>query len=57
MQLISQYDKRFWFLLYVTDIFSKYTWVAPLKDKKCITIIDAFQKMLIESGRKLKKHG
>ena len=57
MQLISQYDKRFLFLLYVTDIFSKYTWVAPLKDKKCITIIDAFQKMLIESGRKLKKCG
>ena len=30
MQLIS----KFRFLLYVIDIFSKYGWVVPLKDKK-----------------------
>ena len=34
------------------DVFSKYGWVISLKDKKGITIIDAFQKILKESNRK-----
>ena len=29
----------------VIDIFSKYAWVVPLKDKKGITITNAFQKI------------
>ena len=32
MQLISKYNKEIRFLLYVTDIFSKYAWVISLKD-------------------------
>ena len=44
MQLISKFNKVFWFLLCVTDIFSKYTWVVPLKDKKGASIVDSFQK-------------
>ena len=34
MQLISKFDKGFRFLLCVIDMFSKYAWVVPLKDKK-----------------------
>ena len=34
MQLISKVNKGFRFSLCVIDIFSKYTWVVPLKDKK-----------------------
>ena len=34
MQLLSKYNKRIRFLLCVIDIFSKYAWVVPLKDKK-----------------------
>ena len=34
MQLTSRFNKRFRFLLCVTDICSKYAWVIPLKDKK-----------------------
>ena len=34
MQLISKFNKGFRFLLYAIDIYSKYVWVAPLKDKK-----------------------
>ena len=56
MQLISDYlNKRFRFLLCVIDIFSKYAWVAPLKDKKGITITNAFQKILKESNCKPNK--
>ena len=36
----------------VIDIFSKYAWVVPLKDKKGVTITDAFQKILKGSNRK-----
>ena len=49
MQLISKFNKGFRFLLCVIDIFSKYAWVVPLKDKKGITIVNAFQKMLDKS--------
>ena len=44
MQLISKLNKGFRFLLFVIDIFSKYAWVLPLKDKKSISIVNAFQK-------------
>ena len=44
MPLISKLNKGFRFLLFVIDIFSKYAWVLPLKDKKSISIVNAFQK-------------
>ena len=34
MQLLSKYNKGIRLLLCVIDIFSKYAWVVPLKDKK-----------------------
>ena len=37
------------------NIFSKYAWVISLKDKKGITITNAFQKILDESNRKPNK--
>ena len=46
MQLISKFNKRIRFLLCVLDIFSKYAWVVSLKDKKDITIVNAFRKCL-----------
>ena len=55
MQLISKFNKWFRFLLCVIDIFSKYTWVVPLKDKKGISIVDASQKIFGKSGRKPNK--
>ena len=55
MQLISKYNKGFWFLLCVIDIYSKYAWVVPLNDKKHITITNTSQKLLDESNRKPNK--
>ena len=34
MQLTSKLNKRFRFLLCVVDIYSKYAWVIPLKDRR-----------------------
>ena len=57
MQLISKFNKGFRFLLYVIDIYSKYAWVIPfpLKDKKGITIINSFQKILEKPNHKPDK--
>ena len=44
MQLISKFNKGFWFLLCVIDTFSKHAWVVPLEDKKCACIVDTSQK-------------
>ena len=55
MQLISTFNKGPRFLLCVIDIFSKYGLVVPSKDKKGVTIANAFQKFLANSIRKLNK--
>ena len=55
MQSISKFNKGFRFLLCVIDLFSKYAWVVPLKDKKGVTIVNAFQKILKDSMRKPNK--
>ena len=55
MQLISKFNKGFRFLSCVIDTFSRYGWVVPLKNKKGIAIINAFQKILKESDRKPNK--
>ena len=56
MQLISKFYKSIHFLLCVIDIFSKYAWVISLKDKKGITITNAFQKILDEFNCKTKQN-
>ena len=55
MQLINKFNKRIRFLLRVIDIFSKHTWVVPLKDKKDTTIINAFQNIFKNSKRNPNK--
>ena len=55
MQLISTFDKGIKYLLCVIYLFIKYAWVVPLKDKRGITIVNAFQKILDNSERKPNK--
>ena len=55
MQLLSRHNKGIRFLLCVIDIFSKYAWVVPLKDKKGISIVTAFQSILKQSNKKPNK--
>ena len=55
IQLLSKFNKVFRFLFWFIDIFSKYAWVIPLKDKKGISIVNAFQIILKESNRKPNK--
>ena len=39
MQLRSKFNKGFRFLLCVIDIYSKYAWVIPLKDKIVLQLL------------------
>ena len=52
---LSKFNKRIKYLLCVIDLFSKYAFVVPLKDKKSSTIVDAFQSILDKSNRKPNK--
>ena len=55
MQLISKFNKGIRFLLCMIDIFSKYAWAVPLKDKKGVTIVNEFQKILnIDDIKKIR---
>ena len=55
MQLINKFNNGIRFLLCVIDIFSKYAWIVPLKDKKGVTIVNTFQKILDDLKRKPNK--
>ena len=54
MQSLSKYNKGIKYLLSAIDLFSKYVWVFLLKDKRWITIVNAFQK-IISKERKPNK--
>ena len=44
MQSLSKYNKGNKYLLCAIDLFSKYAWVVPIKDKKGPSIVNAFKK-------------
>ena len=46
MQSLSKYKKEIKYLLCAIDLFNKYAWVAPLKDKKGTSIVNAFKKII-----------
>ena len=48
MPSLSKYNKGIKYLLCAIDIFSKYAWVVPLKDKRAISIVNAFPKIISE---------
>ena len=54
MQSLSRYNKGIKYLLCAIDLFSKYAWVIPMKDKKSTSIVNAFKKIISE-GRKPNK--
>ena len=54
MQSLSKYNKGIKYLLCAIDLFGRYAWVIPIKDKKGTSIVNAFQKIISE-GRKPNK--
>ena len=44
MQILSAYNQVNKYSLCAIDLFSKYAWVVPIKDKKGTSIVNAFKK-------------
>ena len=58
IQLISKFDKRISFLLFIIDIYSKYALVLPLKDKKkVIQLLMLFRKFQMSLIANQAKYG
>ena len=55
MQSLSKKNKGIKYLLCVIDLFSIYAFVIPLKNKKGISIVNAFNKIIKQSNRKPNK--
>ena len=55
MQSLSRKNKDIKYLLCAIDLYSKYAFVIPLKDKKGISIVNAFNKIIKQSNRKPNK--
>ena len=55
MQSLSKKNKGIKYLLCAIDLYSKYAFVIPLKDKKGVSIVNAFNKIIKQSGRKPNK--
>ena len=55
MQSLSRKNKGIKYLLCAIDLYSKYAFVIPLKDKKGISIVNAFNKIIKQSGKKPNK--
>ena len=53
--LISKFNKGIKNLLCVIDLYSRYAWVVPLKNRKSDSIVEEFQSILKNSGRKANK--
>ena len=54
MQSLSKFNEGFKYLLCAIDLFSKYAWVIPIKDKKSASTVNAFKK-IISKKRKSNK--
>ena len=55
MQSLSRKNKSIKYLLCAIDLYSKYAFVIPLKDKKGISIVNTFNKIIKQSNRKPNK--
>ena len=55
MQSLSRKNKNIKYLLCAIDLYRKYAFVVPLKDKKGISIVNAFDKIIKQSKRKPNK--
>ena len=55
MQSLSKFNKGFKYLLCAINLFSKYAWVIPIKDKKRASIVNACKKLISKRQRKPNK--
>ncbi len=52
MQNIARFNENVRYLVTCIDVFSKYAWVIPIKNKEAKSVLDAFKNIIRNSGRK-----
>lgn len=52
MHSIAEFNDGYKFILSVIDVFSKYAWMKPLKNKTALETAKAFREIISKSGRK-----
>ena len=52
MQSLSKHSKGIKYLLCVIDLFTKYAWVIPIKDRKGTSIVNAFKEIISKKKKK-----
>ncbi len=55
METISSQNDGYKFILCIVDVFSKYAWAVPLKNKNSATVLSAVKEVVKESGRSPEK--
>ena len=55
MQSLSKYDKEIKYLSCTIDLFRKYAWVIPIKDKRGTSMVNAFKKIISEKSKEESK--
>ena len=55
MENLADDNEGYKFILCVIDVFSKYAWCIPLKNKSSSTVLEAVKKIISESGRTPKR--
>lgn len=55
MQEWSKHNKGYKYMLNVIDVFSKFAWSIPLKDKTGLTVLNALKSIVEQFSRKPKK--
>ena len=54
MTLISKFNRRIKYLLCVIDLFCRYSWAIPLKNKKGESIVEGFKIYLVQVENRIK---
>ena len=54
-RIISSKNGNFKYLLWLNDVFTRYAWIKPLKDKKGKTVLNSFIEIVNEFNRKPNK--
>ena len=55
MKSLRKYNKGNKYLLRAIDLFSKYAWLIPIKDKKGTSIVNAFEKIISKGPKGRRK--
>ena len=55
MTNVKYLNRQYTFILTVIDLFSRYAWAVPLKNKSSSDVLEAFKKIIESSDRKPKK--